>query len=351
MENDERRQLLLGLPKVDLHRHLEGSLRLGTLLELGRRYNLDLPLDSEASLAPQVTFREGQPRTLDNFLAKFRADWYRSFADVERVAREAVEDAAAEGVVYLELRFSPEHLTRESRLQVLGVIQAVCEAGRLAGEDSGCQVNFLLTFARERLDAKSWPRIVEDGLRCHHLGVVGVDLAGDEFRHPNRLFGDFFARVRDTGVLHVTVHAGEGTDAGSVASAIEVLGAERIGHGLETVNDSRVIELVRRRRVALEMCPISNYQTGCVDDVSSHPLPRLDEQQLAVTINSDDPAMHGADLTDNYDLAVSRWGFDLERLLHLELAAARAAFVTEDERRQLLQRINAGYAACRGQGL
>lgn len=351
MKRDERRQVLLGLPKVDLHRHLEGSLRLGTLLELGRRYHLDLPLDSEGSLAPLVTFREGQPRTLDNFLAKFRADWYRTFGDVERVAREVVQDAAAEGVIYLELRFSPEHLTRESRLQVLGVIQAVCETARQAGEDSGCRVNFLLTFARERLDADSWPRILEDGLRCHHLGVVGIDLAGDEFRHPNQRFADFFSRVRDTGVLHVTIHAGEGTEAASVASAINLLGAERIGHGLETVNDERVIDLVRQNQVTLEMCPVSNWQTGCITDVTDHPLPRLDELQVPVTINSDDPAMHKADLTDNYDLAISRWGFDLERLRRLELTAARAAFLAEGERRQLQERIAVGYDACRGQGL
>lgn len=351
MERDERMEILRGLPKLDLHRHLEGSLRLATLLELGRKNGVNLPLRDPASLAPLVQYREGEPRTLQQFLTKFHAEWYRSYADVERICAEIVTDAAREGVIYLELRFSPEHLTRHNRLETEGVMQAVSESACAAAADNDLLVRFLVTFARERYDFERWKRTIDLAVSLSERGFVGVDLAGDEFLHSNEKFVRVFERVRDTGVLSATIHAGEGTSAHQVESAVEMLFARRIGHGLKAAEDPEVMQLLVRRGVALEMCPISNYQTGCIDGLEEHPLPRLDRAGVRVTLNSDDPSIHGSTLNDEYDVAIAHWGYGLPDLLRLELNAVDAAFVPDDIRERLRERVERGYREARGQGL
>jgi len=351
VERDERLAILRGLPKVELHRHLEGALRLATMIELGRRHGLDLPLDDEVALRALVSYTEGEPRSLLHFLTKFHADWYRSYADVERVASEAVCDAAAEGIVYLELRFSPEHFTRTSGLTPRGVMQAVSEAARAAAADVKMQLGLLVTFARERYDRGQWRTTIDLAAEMADQGLRGVDLAGDEHNHPNVLFADILQRAHDTGVLGVTVHAGEGTSARSVASAVELLGAGRIGHGLRACDDPEVMAMLTARGVALEMCPISNYQTGCIDDLQAHPLPALDRAGVPVTLNADDPAIHRTTLNDDYDTAVTRWGYVLDDLLRLERNAVEAAFLTTGEKQELLERVEQGYDKSRQQGL
>jgi adenosine deaminase len=351
LERDERLEILKGLPKVELHRHLEGALRIGTMLELGRKYNLNLPLKDVSSLLKTVAYNDGEPRTLAHFLTKFRSDWYRSYQDIERVAGEAVVDAAAEGIVHLELRFSPEHFTRTSRLDLFGVMQAVCESARAAASDAAIGVGFIITLARERYDFYAWKKIVDLAAAMWESGVSGVDLAGDEFHHPNNEFEKIFRRVVDTEVLGATVHAGEGTTADQVHTAVEILGARRIGHGLKAAEDEEVIRLLAGRKVALEMCPISNYQTGCINDLQQHPLPQLDRADVAVTINSDDPTIHHSTINDDYDVAVTRWGYTLDDLLRLERNAVQAAFLPDDRREALRDRVERGYAESRGQGL
>lgn len=351
MERDERLEILRGLPKVELHRHLEGALRIGTMLELGRKYNLNLPLEDVSSLLKLVAYNDGEPRTLAHFLTKFRSDWYRSYQDIERVAGEAVADAAGEGIVHLELRFSPEHFTRTSKLDLQGVMEAVCESARAAAAEAAIGVGFIITFTRERYDFPAWKKIVDLAADMWESGVAGVDLAGDEFHHPNNEFEKIFRRVVDTGALGATIHAGEGTTAEQVASAVELLGARRIGHGLKAAEDPEVVQLLAGRSVALEMCPISNYQTGCVNDLQQHPLPQLDRSAVAVTINADDPSIHRSTINDDYDVAVTRWGYTLDDLLRLELNAASAAFLPDDRREDLRRRIERGYAESRGQGL
>ena len=351
MKRDERLEIIKGLPKVELHRHLEGALRIGTMLELGRKYNLNLPLGDISSLLKLVAYNDGEPRTLAHFLTKFHSEWYRSYQDIERVAGEAVTDAAGEGIVHLELRFSPEHFTRTSKLDLQGVMQAVCESARAAAADAAIGVVFIITFTRERYDFSAWKKIVDLAAEMSEFGVAGVDLAGDEFHHPNDEFEKIFHRVLDTGVLGATIHAGEGTTARQVASAVEVLGARRIGHGLKAAEDPAVVQLLAGKGVALEMCPISNYQTGCVNDLQQHPLPQLDRSEVAVTINADDPSIHRSTINDDYDVAVTRWAYTLEDLLRLELNAVQAAFLPDDLRDDLRRRIEGGYAESRGQGL
>jgi adenosine deaminase len=321
------------------------------MLELGRKYNLDLPLDSSASLAKVVTFSKSEPRTLANFLTKFYSGWYRSYADVERVTSEAVNDAADEGIVHLELRFSPEHLTRSNKLQPRGVMQAVCESGQATAAERSISIKYLITFVRERYDFSFWKEQIDIGVELQELGIAGVDLAGDEFNFPNRNYQKIFSRARDTGVLGISIHSGEGTTAEQVATAVELLGADRVGHGLAAFGDPEVTGLLVESGVVLEMCPISNFQTGCIEELPKHPLPQLDQAGIAVTLNTDDPAIHRTTINDDYDVAVARWGYTLEDLLRLERNSIAAAFISDNQRASLSERVNQGYKISQGQGL
>ncbi len=343
MNRIEQYEILKALPKVDLHRHLEGSIRIETLLEMGRKRGLDLPLESAEALAPHVTWQPGQPRSLKHFLTKFHADWYSSYSDVERISREAFEDAAASGVVYLELRFSPEHLSRHSGLSPEGTMEAVVESGMQAADDAGMDAGFIVTFTRERYDFDQWKSVINHAVELSDKGIVGVDLAGDEFAYPNRQFIRIMDRAHDTSVLNITIHAGEGTSAASVSSAVESLHAQRIGHGISAAEDSMLMQKLAQGTVTLEMCPNSNFQTGCVHELKDHPLPMLKNAGVRVCINSDDPAMHQNTLTDEYMVAVEQWGFGLEELFELEKIAVDSAFVNEALRKKIMQRVSDAY--------
>jgi adenosine deaminase len=335
--------LLRDLPKIELHRHLEGAIRLSTLLELGRRKNLDLPLDSEASLAPRVTWTKGEPRNLAYFLSKFRADWYSSYHDVERIFRESMEDAAAEGIIYMELRFSPEHFSRKSPLDPYAVMEAIAAVRDEAADYTHLEVNLLITLVRERYDEEFWKKLIDQAVRFSDQGVVGVDLAGNEQAYPNQHFDRIFHRVKDTGVLGITIHSGESEGAGQVESALDFLQADRIGHGVSAIGNPGLIERIIQKRVTLEMCPISNYQTGCVDRYDEHPLPALDRAGVRVTLNSDDPRIHGTSLLDDHDVAIEHWNYTKVDLFRLARNALNAAFCSNTQRHRLLKTLEPAF--------
>jgi adenosine deaminase len=325
---------LHALPKVDLHRHLEGSLRLQTLTEIAQEYRIDLPSYDIEHLRSSVTVTDDEP-DFHSFLEKFRLLrlFYPTQAAVERVAYEAVADAAADNVKYLELRFNPVALSREQGFSFDQVTTWVCGAVAKAERDCGVRVNLILQIGRdESLDIAS--QIADVALAHRNNGVVGLDLAGDEARYPARYFAEIFQRARREG-LHVTVHAGEVGGAENVREAIELLGAQRIGHGVRAIENSEVIQLIRERGVALEVCPTSNLQTAVVRRLEQHPLPDLLALNLRVTLNTDDPSISDTTLTDEYLVIMLAMGVTLEQIKRAIVTAAESSFQPPDKRRRL----------------
>jgi len=337
---EDRDQIVESLPKVELHRHLEGSLRMATLLELARRNGLPVPRDEQA-LRAQVQVLPHDPLTWQNFLSKF--DTLRRFFEspevISRLVREAIEDLAADRVVYAELRFTPAAVAASRDFSLEDVMDWVLEAGREAAQAAGARVTWIASINRHE-PVQLAERVAQAAADRRGRGVVGLDLAGNEVDFPVDPFVSIFRDAAKSG-LGISVHAGEWSDGGSVYRAMESLGALRIAHGVRAVEDPRALDMARERRVAFEVCLTSNIASGAVRSYAEHPLPRLIQAGLQVTLNSDDPSICGIRLSDEYRAAMQHFGLSLDSLRGMILAAAQAAFLPARDKRRLERQLQA----------
>ena len=322
-------------PKVELHRHLEGTLRIETMLEIARAHSITVP----ASLSGLVQVQEGDPQTFQNFLAKFNTLrlFYRSPQVIHRITREAVEDAAKDNVRYLEMRFTPVALSRAERFPMHDVMDWVISSAREAAKKYKMKVGLVVSVNRhesvELAEQVAW-------LAAEHVknGVVGMDLAGNEAEFPAAPFAGILKEARQAG-LHVTIHAGEWAGAKNVREAIEELGAERIGHGVRVLEDTYTTALAKERGTVFEVCVTSNHQSGVIAAGQKHPLPKMMEAGLNVTINTDDPSVSRISLSHEYRIACSDLGLSVETLKQRIVAAAQASFLPEKDKGELVKSV------------
>jgi len=339
--------LIAGLPKIELHRHLEGSFRIDTLIELGRKRGLKkLPLDDRERFRHLVQMTADDTPDFLTFLSKFRANWYSTLDDPKRLAYEAVEDAAKENIIYYEMRFSPEHFCRNSGFEIEEAIEAIIEGALKAGEENSMQVAFLITLGREKLTLGEMHEYIKRCLPYRKHGVVGFDLAGDEPNCPPELFTNVFKGLYDRTGLHATIHAGEAAGAKNVRTSIIELEAVRIGHGFRAVEDPAVVDLLMKKQTLLEICLTSNLQTGTVSRIEEHPFPELYQKGVAVTLNSDDPQIQQSDLNTDYRLARDTFGFGLEDFYNVNKTSIEGIFQDPQIQTELLQRYTALFERC-----
>jgi adenosine deaminase len=331
----DRLTLLHRLPKVALHRHLEGSLRLETLLEVNQTEGLNLPARTVDEMRGLVTMAN-QRGTFRNYLQKFKVLrlFYRSPELIDRFAYEAVADAAADHIRYFELRFNPRALSQDCDFGFEEVTGWVCDAVARASADHDIITRLLLTMNRHE-SLEIGESIAQAAVDFKGRGVVGLDLAGNEREFPIRPFGPIFVQAKQDG-LNITVHAGEWTGADTVRYAIENLYADRVGHGVRVIEDSAVARLARERGIVFEVCPTSNLQSGVVREATQHPLRDMFSLNLTTTVNTDNTCVSDITLTQEIDHAVENLGFSLRDVKQLTLNAARAAFLPEAERQALV---------------
>jgi adenosine deaminase len=324
-----------GYPLVELHRHLDGNVRTATVLDLARRHGLELPAWTVEELTPYVQITEREP-SLVHFIAKF-ALLRRVMVDydaVRRIVRENLEDAAREGIDYIELRFSPYFMGEEHGLDTFGVVEAACDA--LEEARGTIPVRAKLIGIVSRHYGPEIGRIeLAAALRGRERGVVALDLAGDEAGFPGDLFVRHFQEAREGG-LRTLAHAGEAAGAASVRQAVLELKAERIGHGIRAIEDPAVLDLLIERGVPLEVCPTSNLHTSTVRDYASHPLPALLRRGIRCTLNSDDPSISGIDLAHEYRVAAEELRLSETAIRRMQETALAASFLTAEERSELL---------------
>jgi adenosine deaminase len=341
---------LAALPKVVLHDHLDGGLRPDTMIELAAEVGYaGLPaLDPDAL---RRALYQGESRSLVAYLDAFRhtVSVMQTAAALERVAAEAVEDLAADGVVYAELRFAPS-LHTHLGLSLDAVVEAV-----LRGVASGSVAT--ATPAGVIVDAMRQDRDSEDvaavAVRYRDAGVVGFDLAGPEAGFPASVHAAA-CRLALEGGLGVTIHAGEADGPASIADALDS-GALRIGHGVRVVDDiersaetisfGRLAGRVADEAVVLEMCPYSNVHTRAVPSLEEHPIGFLHQAGFAVTVNTDNRLMSGTSMSAEFDAVVRHHGFTIDDLRTATLRAVDAAFCDEATRARTRARVIEGYAS------
>lgn len=328
------------IPLIDLHRHLDGSVRLSTILDLGRRHGLDLPAWDEESLRPFVQVMEPQAGVMA-FIARFR--WMTGvLVDYEacrRIAYESVEDAWKEGLDYVELRFSPWFMAEPHGLDPSGVVEACADGVTAACRDTGLRANLIGILSRTYGPQAAWREL--EALLGLRERLVGIDLAGDEANFPGEWFAEHLRRAREAG-LRVTVHAGESAGPESIWQAIGELGAERIGHGVHAPQDPALLEYLAEHRIGIETSLTSNVQTSTVADYASHPLRLFLERGLLATINTDDPGVSGIDLAHEYRVAAPAAGLSEGQIHQAQRNALEIAFLSEQEKRELSGRLLRG---------
>lgn len=322
------------LPLIDLHRHLEGAIRLETILELGRKHNLPLPAWDLESLRPHVQVTGPQPGVMA-FITKIElvVGVLVDYQACRRVAYENVQDAQREGLDYLELRFSPWFMAEPHGLDPLGVVEAVIDGVDQGARDTGLKVNLVGILSRTYGPEVAWKEL--DALLHSADSLIAIDLAGDEANFPGHLFVDHFRKVRASG-LSVTAHAGESAGSDSIWQAIDELGAARIGHAVHALDDRALIAHMAENQIGIEANLTSNVQTSTVSDYASHPMRRFLESGLLATLNSDDPGISGIDLAYEYEIAAPAAGLSREQIRHAQVNALAIAFLSSDEKQVVL---------------
>lgn len=322
------------LPLIDLHRHLDGNVRLETILDLAHQHQLSLPADTLEDLRSHIQVTE----PLGDIMTYFKKfEWmvsiFVNYDACRRVAYENVLDAAREGIDYIELRFSPVFMAEPHGLDPQGVVEAVVAGVKQAMKANGSvAVNLLGIISRTYGVEKGFEEL--EALLAYQEDIVGLDLAGDEARYPAEWFVPHFTKAREAG-WGITAHAGESDGPESVWHAIQDLGATRIGHAVRIAEDPGLVDFMRENRIGIETSLTSNVHTNTVPSYSDHPLKAFLDWGLLATINTDDPGISPVTIEDEFHLAVAAAGLTPDDTRKAQENALAIAFLSEPEKAAL----------------
>lgn len=323
------------LPLIDLHRHLDGNVRLETIIDLARQYDIRLPTWEIEELRPYVQIMDPTMGVMA-FISRFK--WMTGVmvnADVcRRIAFENVQDAKKEGLDYVELRFSPWFMAENHQLNVESVAEAVCDGVKRGSIEFGMRANLIGILSRTYGVDAAWKEL--DALLSQKDNLVAIDLAGDEANQPGEYFVDHFKHVRDAG-LKCIAHAGESAGPESIWQAILGLGAQRIGHAVQSVEDPALIDFMIEKEIGIETNLTSNVQTSTVKDYESHPVKLLLEAGVITNLNTDDPGISGIDLRYEYEVAAPAVGLTQSQINQLQKNALVMAFLSVEEKEELIR--------------
>jgi aminodeoxyfutalosine deaminase len=329
---------LRGLPKAELHLHLEGTVTPETLVELSRRHDAQ-PLTMEAARAVYV-YADFQA-----FLMAFKAvsDRLQTAADFELITYEMIKALAAQGVVHAEVYISWGILLRFKPLLAITDVMDAIERARLHAEaEFGTTVFWLIDAVRHFgiEEATTVFRLAAE-LRHQYPSIIGIGIGGDEARGPAEPFREIYAEAKAAG-LRLTVHAGESTGPvngpASIWSAINI-GAERIGHGLAAQHDQDLLRVLAERQIPIEINVTSNLRTGCCESIEAHPVREYFEDGLFLTLNSDDPPMFGSDLLSEYILVQKEFAFSLDQMREFAANSIEASFLPPERKLKLMAEV------------
>ncbi|MFQ6675796.1 MAG: adenosine deaminase [Fidelibacterota bacterium] len=334
---DITREVLHRLPKVELHCHLDGSLRIPTIIDLARKDRVPLPSMDPDKLRSILTV--GKTRgSLEDYLERFRITLsvLQTPGSLRRAAFELAEDAAKENVRYLEVRYSPT-LHTDRRMTPQDTVKAVREGLRRAEKECRVRCGIIICGIRN-INPETSLRLADIAVQFKNNGVVGFDLAGIEENFPAKHHREAFYMILNNNV-NATIHAGEAFGPESIHQAIHYCGAHRIGHGTRLKEDPDLMQYVNDHRITLESCLTSNYHTRSVRSLTYHPARYYYNHGLRVTLNTDNRLISGTTLTDEFLLAHRLFGFNLYDFREVTIVAMKSAFLHHEERTTFIRRI------------
>src|SRR5712664_811575 len=323
-------EFIRALPKVELHLHLETSLRLHRLVERQYRLDGDPPGGGVRAAAEGEGSGVADPEKFTGYDRRLRylsragkiPDSFYSSENIEQITLELLAEAAAQRVRHVEVRVGGRR--GFALLGTRRMLEAMARARGRAEREEGITSGFLITLVRERGSEEAEQR-VREAIACRDCGVVGVDLAGDEQNYPPALFARAMDLAREAG-LGITVHAGEFAGPASIWTAVYQLGARRLGHGIRAAEDPELLYRLRERGVTLELCPTSNLRLGLCDSMEALPIRHLMAAGVSVTVNSDDPVLLGTDISRELEIVAKTFALTSDEVRALVDTASRAAF-------------------------
>ena len=324
------------LPKTEIHIHLEGSIRTQTIIDVAKEYNLKLPAYDVSELDKHVKVYD-QMQDLETVLEAFgiSQNSITSPEVVERIAWELFEDSAKQNIKLFEVRFSPDWAFHGHGLDWDACLEGLLRAKARAEKEFDMAIGYIAITSRS-MGPESCVKTVDWAIR-HKDYIVGIDLADSERDFPLREFAKPVLKAKDAG-LKVTIHTGEDTPPSFIKETIELTDPDRIGHGIHAIDDRNVIELLRERDITLEVNPWSNYLTNSVSTIDEHPLKKLFDLGVKVTINSDDPEVLETNLNNEYRIAHEVLNMSMDDIATCNRYAYEASFIPEDEKKRVWEK-------------
>ncbi|MCL4560934.1 MAG: adenosine deaminase [Chloroflexi bacterium] len=327
---DRIENFITRMPKVELHVHMEGSVRLETLLKLAKRYKVALPADTPEGLRKWYEFKDFN-RFIEIYITV--ASCLRDGEDIELIAREFLAGQAAQNIRYSEVTYTAYTQYAFNHLEFSEQWEAIKRARAWGEQELGVRMGIIMDIPR-LIPPEEGERIAEWAIQVHGDGLVALGLGGPEEGNPAGKYQKAFDRVRQAGVPCV-LHAGETDGPQSIWEALQVAGSKRIGHGVRAIEDPALVAYLREKQIPLEVCPTSNVCLKVYPSYEQHSLPRLLEAGLYVTLSSDDPPMFDTTLTNEYLVGYHTWGWNLETIQKLVLNGVDATLLPEAEKQQM----------------
>jgi len=340
------RRILAELPKIEVHRHLEGTYPMGSLFKMAQKNKLDVPQNLRA-FKEAFQFPKKHEPDFHLFLSKFKKFWYKSLEDVASISYDSVKSFKEDGLHYIELRFNPLHFTELSGLDPGDVTRTIIDSSNTAAHEINLDIRYILTFNRS---VQSASEMLETYRSLHSLDlskVVGIDLAGDEINYPPELFIEFFDVVKKEGRFGIDIHAGEVSDSKNIWVSIEQLHADRIGHGVSAYYDPKLQKVLKKKNIFLAQCITSNYQTGAWRVESTHPMKSLVDAGVPISVASDDPTVQNSLLLDDYAKTMKNFGWTVNDLIDLNFKSIDGCFLSPPEKAELTQNYTSVVSAFR----
>ena len=332
------RSVIKRLPKAELHCHLDGSLRISTILDLAEKQNISLPEDNEVGLK-NILIVKDRVESLEKYLKLFKITLsvMQTAASLQRCTYELIEDAANENIRYIEIRYSPVLHTKDG-LTMEETVEAVKCGLERGQKDFGTGSGIIICGIRN-ISPKISLQLAEVAVAYKERGVVGFDLAGAEENFPAKKHKDAFYLIQNNNI-NSTIHAGEAFGPASIHQAIHYCSANRIGHGTRLYEDRDLMNYVNDHRIALEICLSSNIHIGSVESLQNHPFKTYLDENLRVTLNTDNRLMSSTTLTDEYLLATEAFNLTFDDIRTIIINGFKSAFLPHNERRDMINSVS-----------